>query len=30
MQKIVEAGDTKIKFDFVCLDSLREASKNTT
>ena len=29
MQKIVDSGDTKMKFDYVCLDSLKEASKNS-
>lgn len=29
MQKIMDSGDTKMAFDYFCLDSLREASKHT-
>lgn len=29
MQRVVDSGDERMLFDFGCLESLREASKNT-
>jgi hypothetical protein len=29
MQRVVDSGDERMLFDFNCLESLREASKNT-